>query len=878
MASDDRTKQNGTDRSKLLEEIRRRAEEAELKRIEEEEQERKGASSQKAPPSSTRPQPSQKVPPSKQKSSEPTARAPEKPSQKKPPAAPRAPQPSQQKPPTQKSAPLPAAPPPPEPKGPAPFPAPFPVPSSESISTPAKAAREQRAAVLRERLVIALDRGKPDKAAELLAELTTLIDDTAEIEQYRARLMEVQQRKEPPKKVVSEVRPKEPPPEDRATREAKKKRIAELLEKADSLYQGEKYEKGIQAIDELFAIDPENDDAKQLREQIQKAHDLAIKIQQEEKKRKADDAAVVRPVEAPRPVVHDKDVWGTSTSPTSDVGYELPPEEKGPVGPPKRPTVEVLAERLSNVKIPVRPVIITASIIVVALVAYFVVDSIRNTVAPPKYSLLIMPAAPRGGDTAFAWVADGVTEDLIRDCEAVNELRVIGSVTALGFRNSGLEPLQLARGVGANYYLKWSIIQDGDRVIVQPSFYDTPAPQRPVWASQYQTSLRELPGVRLELVNRLASVMGVKISAEEAAAFRRFKVPDQRAYAQYLRARTYLRVPQSADLSAATAMLEDATRIDSTFVDAFTALGWAHVLSYEAASEVIPTHLAQASVCVQRAIALGARNAETFRVWGLIEQYRGEYDKTVERLEQAVSVSPADAESQRRLAVAYVIRNRADAAIKVAAHAAADDPGNVDSYTVLGLVHQFKGDYRSALRAYEYGLRYARDRSEYASGFYADVLVYVLQSERATDVLNDRLARVRDSARDNYKLGRVEQSAGKPKQEWQGVLMRAKTLLQAHLSTDPRDAGALSLLALVHTRLGEFKDALAANSRAQQLSPNNIEVLYNTARMYALQREKTQAYEYLNKAVSRRYSLAAILDMDFFNLHSEPEFIGAITR
>ena len=357
MKSDDRTKKSQDDRQKLLEEIRRRAEEAELKRIEEEEQDRKISSSQRGPSPAAKeppPPPSQKsvkdtsgrsapapVPPS---SKTPAAQPPaasqvntEPPSQIKKPAA----KPAETKPP----APVPPSsqrvptrvrsgfgtgvpPPPAEPPASVPFPAPFPIPSGETPAASAKLARDQRITVLRERLDIALDRGKIPKASDLLAELTSLIDDQTELEGYRSRLKEVQTRKESGKSKKSsqlappppESKPTAPLPENHEQREARKKRVAELLESADSLYQGEKYEKGLQTINELLELDPANEEAPRLRAAIEKAQELALRIQAEETRRKAEEAADFKPapVEAPKPVKSDKDVWGTSTIPTID--------------------------------------------------------------------------------------------------------------------------------------------------------------------------------------------------------------------------------------------------------------------------------------------------------------------------------------------------------------------------------------------------------------------------------------------------------------------------------------------------------------------------------------------------------------------------------
>ena len=111
MSTDDQEKQS--EKERLLEEIRRRAEEAELRRLEEEE------TGTVEPPSDVAP-------------------------------------------PEQEVLPLDA-------------PAPLSPPSTRKAAPPPKSVRAQKVLVLRERLTIALDRGKIDKAVDILAELSGLV-------------------------------------------------------------------------------------------------------------------------------------------------------------------------------------------------------------------------------------------------------------------------------------------------------------------------------------------------------------------------------------------------------------------------------------------------------------------------------------------------------------------------------------------------------------------------------------------------------------------------------------------------------------------------------------------------------------------------------
>jgi tetratricopeptide (TPR) repeat protein len=346
-----------------------------------------------------------------------------------------------------------------------------------------------------------------------------------------------------------------------------------------------------------------------------------------------------------------------------------------------------------------------------------------------------------------------------------------------------------------------------------------------------------------------------------------------------------LKHPDLYPISTVIRTLGDAVTADSSFGRAQSALGWAHMLAYEEGDRV-GSHLAEARARVQRAIPLVLRNAEAYRVWGAAEFAQGQFDKAVERLEQAVAMAPSDVESQCRLAAAFIATNQPEAALKAAHRAVRDDSWFMMPYTTLGQVQQFiaimrgesREDYLAALQSYEQGMKLAPDRSQYGSLHLVDVLVATQQSERAINLMMDRQAHARQSYQDLYILGRVEQSAGKPKAEWQDAFVRAHELLEGVLASHPEDPLAHSQSALVHTRLGEFREAIAANQRALKLAPTDPAVLYNTARMHAMQNDKQQAKDFLAKAIDRQYSLKDILDRDLNALHAEPDFVNIVTR
>ncbi|HTY59185.1 MAG TPA: tetratricopeptide repeat protein, partial [Bacteroidota bacterium] len=642
-------------------------------------------------------------------------------------------------------------------------------------------------------------------------------------------------------------------------------------------------------IGEILTLDPSHEEATNLREQIKKARDLEEKIRLEEDERRAKDHAtsepVVRPRDEPAPVSsRPTDFWGSSLSQKLESDYDLVPEEKGPVGPPPLPLGERIVNKLSGIHIPLKPVLTIAAVLVLASAVWLVVDYIRNSVSPARYSVLVLPPLT-GGDTTLGYAADGFAGDVMAELARTADIRVINPATADAFGASVAPPTQIARALGANYVLSWTMAHAQESYTLKLNFVDTLS-GKSLWSPQFRVSARELPALRPEIVRGLAQGMGVKPVTVDGGPLLGIPTNNETAYDLYLHGRSLLRDGDTFAPEEALALFDQALHLDPDFADAHAAAAWAHMLAYETSAEMQQSHIAQAISEVQKALSAGLRSSEVFCAWGLAEQSRGAYDNAIARFEQAVTVAPSDAESQRRLAVAYGAKGRIDDAVRAAQRSVADDPGNIAAHTLLGEAEQFKAiheldnrdDYRAAMKAYEQGLRLARDKSDYGSGLYVEVLVHLDHIDRVVDLLLDRTARMRDSYVDFYKLGRVQQSAGRPIAEWQASFVRAREILTSHLASQPDDAVAQAYLALVCTRLGTFKDAVAAITRAQTAAPGDNDVLYLTARMYVLQKDKKQALEYLGKALARRFSFGEILDMDFFNLHADPEFLAALKR
>ncbi len=831
MPSDDRTRQTDDARQKLLQEIKRRAEEAELRRLEEEER------SPLEPSARHRPQPPQPTTP------------------------------------------------------------PIPTPG---IIPPVARESDARLSRLREEFSRMIDLRDPVAAAHALEECRSLNVDTSEITAMRIMLDRLEEELQqlampaaldPPPTAEPELpAPVEPEPSAPVEPEIPvspaidARQIADLLQQAEFNYQHERYAEAVEILENVLSADPNNPDAQNLRRAVARAIELSERIASEDARSRESLLSVPAPSKPGQPPVSDVEVWGSSVKPLDTMGFDTLPEQEGLMPAPKPSMGSRLIPRLAGIGRFLRPLALIVLVAVAAIGVYFLVRALSSTVVPTQTSLLILPAVSTGGDPAFAQITEGFSDDVVRKLGLVSDLRIVAPVSAAAAGMSSWSPPQAARAVKAGLCLAWNMSIDVSVIHIQQALYDSTS-TNPIWSKKVDVPVGDLSVQRSEILGSLIAAVNVHTSEEEQVALHKIPTTRSDAYDAYLHGRAILRHPDAYPISAAVAEFEQAIALDSLFGEAYASLGWARVLALEH-GDTTEVNTDKAVYCVQRAVALGFRNAEAFRTWGALERHDGQILKAGERFDEAVQIAPSDAEARRRLAQVQIMRGQLDAAIASAQRALKDDPLNVDSYTLLGLLQEYsaiannenKDDFTAALATLRAGEKYAKDGSDYGSTYLAPLWWYLQNPDDAIAILSDNLARTRESYDGLYLLGRVQQAAGRPKQEWQNILSRSKATLQDHLKGSPSNPVLLSWLSLVDTRLGEFKEAVAASKRALEQGSQNPVVLYNTARMYALQRNGKSATEYLRRAADRDYDLVALLDMDLFNLHGEPEYLKSAIR
>jgi TolB-like protein/cytochrome c-type biogenesis protein CcmH/NrfG len=257
------------------------------------------------------------------------------------------------------------------------------------------------------------------------------------------------------------------------------------------------------------------------------------------------------------------------------------------------------------------------------------------------------------GDSANAYLADGISNELRGKLSQLANVQVIASGSSNQYRHTSKAPQEIARELGADYLLtatvQWEKLPNGgSRVRVSPELADvTPghAP-RTKWQQPFDASITDVFQVQADIAGQVASALDVALGARQKETLIERPTQNLAAYDAFLKGEAtqglILRDPPT--LRSAITYYEQAVALDSTFAQAWAHLALAHA-SYYFNVTPNPTDAEAARRAADRAVALAPDRPES--QWALGTYYgwvRADYVRALVAYESGLKIAPDNAD------------------------------------------------------------------------------------------------------------------------------------------------------------------------------------------------------------------------------------------
>lgn len=257
-------------------------------------------------------------------------------------------------------------------------------------------------------------------------------------------------------------------------------------------------------------------------------------------------------------------------------------------------------------------------------------------------ALAVLPFLNRGGQEAHAYLADGLTADLITALTHIPELNVLALTSTTGYKGQLTDAVAVRRSLGARYVVTGAVEAEPASLRVNVQLVDTESESN-LWAENYDRPRTEWFALRDELADAISS--RVLPNVQEAEKRRALRKPTENldAYDLFQQARSEKHKHTVDSERRAAALLRRAIELDPTFAEAYALLGWVSALerlfggtgaSYE-----------EALAHVRRSLELHPQLSIGFQALAQVLTFMKRFDEASQAGLRAIEINPNDAEN-----------------------------------------------------------------------------------------------------------------------------------------------------------------------------------------------------------------------------------------
>lgn len=328
----------------------------------------------------------------------------------------------------------------------------------------------------------------------------------------------------------------------------------------------------------------------------------------------------------------------------------------------------------------------------------------------PRTAIAVLPFQNLSADTAHAYFAAGLHDELLAQLAKVAALRVIGRTSVLGYQGTTKPLRQIGAELEVGSIVEGSVQVVGGRLRVIVQLVD-PVSQAHLWADRYDRTLGDAFAVQSDIAQQVVDVLGVTLTEAEAGAIRTAPTQNATAYQLYLQALEYHRRPgyRREHIEIAQSLLDRVVALDPGFASAHAALSWVHGRMHYFRYDPSSAHADLAWREARTATRLAPGTPHAYLAMGIAHRVRHDYRRALDAFNAGLRIAPQSADLWWWSAVTHMMLDNPDSALVAFEQARRLDPRNVDLLCDLAsLVHRMRR-FEQAIEVYRQAIALAPD-------------------------------------------------------------------------------------------------------------------------------------------------------------------------
>lgn len=345
-------------------------------------------------------------------------------------------------------------------------------------------------------------------------------------------------------------------------------------------------------------------------------------------------------------------------------------------------------------------------------------------------SIAVLPFADLSPESDQQYFSDGLSEALMDGLANIPGLQVAARTSSFAFRDADQGAREVAKALDVDALLEGSVRKAGDQLRVSVRLIDGTSGRR-LWNESFTASADDIFEVQDSIARAVASSFQIRHLGDLDSVLAPTR--SQAAYDQYLQGRGHLRQGETSEhIEEALSRFRQALDIDPEFMLASAGLCQGLWMKYMATR--VSDHAQAAFEACEGAESQDADHVETLVALGNLHRGTGEIERSLEKLERALSLAPNNEQvhaalgethreagdlTQAELSFRTAIRldpaywrnywslgrvvaeqGRLQEAAGFVLRAIELDPGNATAYSTLGGIYFYQNEYIKAAEAF----------------------------------------------------------------------------------------------------------------------------------------------------------------------------------
>src|SRR6267378_2488350 len=322
-------------------------------------------------------------------------------------------------------------------------------------------------------------------------------------------------------------------------------------------------------------------------------------------------------------------------------------------------------------------------------------------VTPPrsqKIMLAVLPFENLTGDPDKEYLADGLTEETISQLGRLNpeQLGVIARTSVMGYKHKDERLDQIGRDLSVQYVLENSLRESGNHLRLTAQLIQV-KDQTHLWSQDYDYPVNDLLTVEDDVAKAVVQQVRLRLTSKQQAELAQSHPVNPEAFDAYLQGHYYFERNTDKDTDMAAKYYERATQLDPSYALAWVGLSRAR--NWQVEVGLIPKEEGHrlSREAIDRALALNPNLAAAHSQMARIKKFVDfDWVSAETSIQRAMALEPGNPEYLTQAAYSAAMFSRSDEALALAHRAVELDPLNPGSWSALGEIKYFEGQFAGA--------------------------------------------------------------------------------------------------------------------------------------------------------------------------------------